>query len=112
MKKDLIFAPIMLLAGAALFLLKFTGMPVHIAVSVAGILILVAYTVLTKQAWKHPVLEIIVRAFYGVALISGIVMMRLHGIVVLSVVHKACAALFVVLFAALLVYKLVSAKKH
>ena len=47
MKKDLIFAPIMLLVGVALFLLRFTGMPVHIAISVVGVLVLAAYTVLS-----------------------------------------------------------------
>ena len=53
MKKDLIFAPILLIIGAALCLLKFTGMPVHIAVSVVGALVLVAYTVLTKRGCKN-----------------------------------------------------------
>ena len=72
-KKDLIFAPIMLLIGVLLFLLRATGMTAHIAISVVGILVLIAYTVLTKKDWKIPALEIIMRAFYGVALITGIV---------------------------------------
>ena len=67
MKKDLIFAPIMLLVGAALFFLRFTGMPAHIAISVVGVLILAVYTALTKKEWKIPVLEIVMRAFYGIA---------------------------------------------
>ena len=40
MKKDLIFAPVLLLAGVSLCLLKLTGMQVHIAISVIAILIL------------------------------------------------------------------------
>ena len=49
MKKDLIFAPAMLAVGILLFLLKATGLTAHIAISVIGVLILVAYAVLTKK---------------------------------------------------------------
>ena len=111
MKKDLIFAPIMFLVGAALFLLRFTGMPAHIAISVVGIFVLAAYTVATKKEWKIPALEIIVRAFYGIALITGIVIMNVHGIVALAVIHKVSAVLFLALIVVLLVTKAVSNKK-
>ena len=102
MKKDLIFAPIMLLVGVALFLLRFTGMPVHIAISVVGVLVLAVYTVLTKKEWKIPALEIIMRAFYGIALISGVVMMNLQGIVAIAIIHKVSAVLFMALIIVLL----------
>ena len=111
MKKDLIFAPIMLVVGVLLFLLRMTGMTAHIAISVVGILLLIAYTVLTKKDWKIPALEIIMRAFYGIALITGIVIMNVHGVAALSIVHKASAALFLVLIVVLLVHKLVKNKK-
>ena len=111
MKKDLIFAPIMLLVGAALFFLRFTGMPAHIAISVVGILVLAVYTALTKKEWKIPALEIIMRAFYGIALITGIVIMNVHGIVALAVIHKVSAVLFLALIVVLLVTKAVSNKK-
>ena len=111
MKKDLIFAPIMLLVGAALFFLRFTGMPAHIAISVVGVLILAVYTALTKKEWKIPALEIVMRAFYGIALISGIVIMNVHGIVALAVIHKVSAVLFLALIVVLLVTKAVSNKK-
>ena len=111
MKKDLIFAPIMLLVGAALFLLRFTGMSAHIAISVVGVLVLVAYTVLTKKEWKIPALEIIMRAFYGIALITGIVIMNVHGIVALAIIHKISAVLFTAFIIALLSYKLANKKK-
>ena len=111
MKKDLIFAPIMLLVGAALFLLRFTGMPAHIAISVVGILVLAAYTVATKKEWKIPALEIIMRAFYGIALITGIVIMNVHGIVALAIIHKVSAVLFLALQIVLLTYKAFSQKK-
>ena len=101
----------MLLLGTALGLLKVTGMAAHIAVSVAGVVVLIAYTVLTRKNWKLPVLEIIMRVFYGIALISGIVIMNVHGIVALSIAHKASAVLFVVALVALFIHTLVTNKK-
>ena len=111
MKKDLIFAPIMLLIGVLLFLLRATGMSAHIVISVIGVLALIAYTVLTKKEWKIHALEILMRAFYGIALITGIVIMNVHGIIALSVIHKVSAALFMALIIVLLTYKAVMNKK-
>ena len=111
MKKDLIFAPIMLVIGVLLFLLKATGLTAHIAVSVVGILVLAVYTVLTKKEWKIPALEIIMRAFYGIALISGIVVMNVEGIVALAIIHKISAVLFMALIIVLLSYKFATNKK-
>ena len=111
MKKDLIFTPVMLLIGGLLFLLRTTGMTAHIVISVVGILVLIAYTVLTKRDWKNPALEIIMRAFYGTALITGIVIMSVPGIAALSIIHKASAVLFMSLIIVLLVHKLATNKK-
>ena len=111
MKKDLIFTPAMLIIGALLFLLRATGITAHIAISVVGILVLVVYAVLTKKDWKIPALEIIMRTFYGIALISGIVIMNVHGIAALSIIHKASAVLFMVLLIVLFVHKMVTSKK-
>lgn len=111
MKKDLIFTPAMLLVGVLLFLLKATGMPVHIAVSVVGVLVLIVYAVLTKKEWKIPALEIIMRVFYGVALITGIVIMNVRGIVALSIIHKISAVLFMALIIVLFVHKIATNKK-
>ena len=111
MKKDIIFAPILLAVGIALFLLNFTGMPVHIAVSVVGIAVLVAYTILAKKEWKIPALEIIMRAFYGVALITGIVVMNVQGLIAVAIIHKVSATLFVASLVVLFVHKLITSKK-
>ena len=111
MKKDFIFAPIMLIIGVLLFLLRATGMTAHIAISVIGVLLLIAYTVLTKKDWKTPALEIIMRAFYGIALITGIVIMNIHGIVALAIIHKASAVLFMALIIVLLTHKVATNKK-
>ena len=110
MKKDFIFAPILLVIAVALFLLKVTGIGAHIAVSVAGIAGLVAYSVLTKKEWKLPALEIVMRAFYGIALVTGVVIMNVHGVVALAIVHKASAALFAVLLVVLSLSKIFAKK--
>ena len=65
------FVPVMLVIGILLFLVRATGMTSYIAISVVGILALVAYTAATKKAWKVPTLEIIMRAFYGISLITA-----------------------------------------
>ena len=111
MKKDFIFAPAMLLIGALLFLLRATGMTAHIVISVIGVLVLIAYAVLTKKDWKIPALEIIMRVFYGIALITGIVIKNVGGIAVLPIIHKASAALFAVLLIVLFIHKVATNKK-
>ena len=111
MKKDLVFAPIMLLIGVLLFLLRATGMTAHIVISVIGVLALIAYTALTKKEWKIPTLEILMRAFYGVALITGIVIMNVHGIAALTIIHKVSAVLFMALIIVLLIHKAAMNKK-
>lgn len=110
MKKDLIFAPALLLVGVALGLLTFTGMNAHIALSIVGVLVLAAYTVLTRKEWKILPLEIAMRALYGLALISGI-LLKIRYVATVGMAHKVFAALFVVALIALLVQKLITAKK-
>ena len=111
MKKDLIFSPAMLIIGALLFLLRATGMTAHIAISVIGVVVLIVYAVLTKKEWKIPALEVIMRAFYGIALITGVVIMNVHGIVALAIVHKVSAVLFMALIIVLFTHKAVTNKK-
>ena len=110
MKKDLIFAPIMLVIGILLFLLRATGMTAHIIISLLGVVTLVVYAFATKKEWKLPALEVLMRVFYGIALITGIVMMKIHGIAALGIVHKAGAALFAISLVVLFVHKLVTQK--
>ena len=105
MKKDLIFSIPMIIIGALLFLLQMTGMTAHIILSVIGLAVLVAYAIATKKEWKLPVLEILMRVLYGVALISGVVIMNVHGIIALSVIHKVSAVLFFALLIVLLSHK-------
>ena len=112
MKKDLIFAPLMLLVGIALFLLTMTGKTAHIVISIIGILVLAVYTSATKKQWKIPALEILMRAFYGIALITGIVLINVAGNAALAWAHKISAALFVALLVVLFVHKLIVKQKN
>ena len=111
MKKDLIFAPLLLVVGVLLCLLKATGMTAHIAISVAGLVILVVYSVLTKKEWKIHALEIGVRVLYGIALITGIIL-KIKYIAFLGIAHKIFAILFVVALIVLFILKLIAKKKN
>ena len=110
MKKDFIFAPILLVVGILLCLLKATGMTVHIIVSVVGVVALVLYTVATKKEWKIVPLEICMRVSYGIALISGVVI-KISYVLALAIIHKIFALLFVVALVVLFVYKLIKNRK-
>lgn len=110
MKKNAIFSALLLIVGILLFLLKATGMAAHIAISVVGLVLLVVYTVLTKKEWKKPAPEILMRVFYGIALITGVIVMNLEGAAALAVIHKLCAALFVIMLVVLFVLKARKAK--
>ena len=109
MKKDFIFAPILLVVGVLLGLLKVTGMTAHIVISVVGIIALVAYTVLTKKSWKIPALEIGMRASYGIALISGIVL-KIKYIAIMGMFHKIFAGLFVIALVVVFIHKIIARK--
>lgn len=111
MKKDLIFAPILLVIGVLLGLLKITGMTAHIILSVVGIVVLAVYTVISKKNWKTPALEMGMRASYGIALITGIIL-KIKYIAVLGVIHKIFAILFVIMLAILFIQKLITKKTN
>ena len=97
MKKNILFLIPMVIIAVLLFLLKETGMKAHIALSVIGLVILVIYALATKKSWKSPVFEILQRVFYAIALITGAVIMNVHGIAIINIIHKASATLFALL---------------
>ncbi len=107
MKNNLLFVIPMILVAVLLFMLRATGMKVHIAVSVVGLLILASYTIATKKEWRNPVLEILQRGFYAIALITGVVLMNVHGVAVVSIVHKISAVLFAILLVVCEIQKVV-----
>ena len=105
MKKKLLFLTPMVIIAVLLFMLRATGMKVHIAVSVIGLVLLIAYTIAIKKEWKKPALEILQRVCYGIALITGALLMNVHGIAAVSVIHKISAVLFAVLWIGVEVHK-------
>ena len=96
MKKDAVFSALILIVGVLLFLLKATSLTALIALSVIGLVLLVVYDVMAKKGWKKPALEILMCVFYAIALISGVVIMNVEGVVFLVIAHKVCVVLFVV----------------
>ena len=111
MKKDLLFGSLLVISGMLLGILKYTGMTAHIIISVVGALLLIAYTVLTIKKWKIKPLEIVLRASYGVALITGIIFKAGVYNAPLSITHKVTACLFFVLLVVTLVHKILLNKK-
>ena len=110
MKKDLVFTPILFVIGVFLFLFRVTDLTAHIVISVVGVAVLVAYTVLAKKEWKLPALEIVMRACYGIALLSGVII-NISYVTALAILHKLFAVLFVVALIVLLTHKLATGKK-
>lgn len=106
MNKNRIFLISMVLVSALLFLLRMTGLTAHIAVSVLGLAVMIPLTVMTRKEWKIPALEVIMRVMYFVAIVTGGVLMKVHGVAALGIVHKIAAALFVVLLMVLYIPKM------
>ena len=107
MKKNVLFLIPMVVVAVLLFMLRETGMKAHIAVSVIGLLILVAYALATKNEWKCPAFEITERVFYAVALITGAILMNIHGVEIISIIHKLSATLFVLMLIVTEIHKIV-----
>ena len=105
MNKNRIFLLSMAVVSVMLFLLRMTGLAVHIGVSIAGLVVMIPLTLQTRKEWKIPALEVIMRAMYLVAIVTGGILMKVYGVAALGVVHKISAALFVVLLLVLYIPK-------
>ena len=97
MNKNRIFLISMLVVSALLVMLRMTGLPAHIAVSVVGLAIMIPLSLATRNEWKIPALEVIMRVMYFVAIVTGGVLMKVQGVAALGIVHKIGAAVFMVL---------------
>ena len=112
MKKASLICSIVILIGAVgLVLFKVTGLTPHIIISVITLVAMLACMIVEKKNWKIPVVEVLYRVFYLIALISGFVVSSGSAAVAISVVHKIAAALFAVLFIVSSVIALKSDKK-
>ena len=107
MTKNRFFLIAMVAVSVLLALLSRTGMPVHIGVSLAGLAVMIPITVMTRKDWKIPALEVIMRVMYLVAIVTGGVLMKVHGVAALGIAHKVAAGLFMVLLLVLYIPKLI-----
>ena len=105
MNKNRILLISMVLVSVLLFMLRMTGLTAHIIVSVAGLAIMIPLTLATRKEWKILALEVIMRVMYFVAIVTGGILMKVHGVAALGMVHKISAALFVVLLLVLYIPK-------
>ena len=105
MNKNRFFLVSMIAVSALLFLLRMTGLAVHVAVSVLGLAVMIPITLQTRKEWKIPALEVVMRVMYLVAVITGGALMKVYGVAALGIVHKIAAALFVVLLLILYIPK-------
>ena len=105
MNKNRIFLLSMAVVSVMLFLLRMTGLAAHIGVSIVGLAVMIPLTLQTRKEWKIPALEVIMRAMYLVAIVTGGILMKVYGVAALGMVHKISAALFVVLLLVLYIPK-------
>ena len=103
MNKNRIFLISMVIVSILLFLLRVTGMTVHIIVSVVGLAVMIPLTIQTRKEWKIPALEIVMRVLYFAAIITGGIIKG--GVAAIPVPHIICAVLFVVLLLVLYIPK-------
>ncbi len=108
MNKNRLFMFAMLVVTLLLFALRMTGLTAHIIVSVLGLAVMIPFTLKTRSGWTKPALEVLMSVMYLIAIVTGGMLMKLHGIAALGMIHKIGAAAFVVL---LLVLYIPKAKK-
>ena len=97
MNKNRFFLISMIVVSALLAVLRVTGLTAHIAISVVGLAIMIPISIATRKEWKIPALEVIMRAMYFVAVVTGGALMKIHGVAALGLVHKISAAVFMIL---------------
>ena len=105
MNKNCAFLLAMIVVSVLLALLSVTGLVPHIIVSVVGLAVMIPYTLKTRKEWKIPALEVIMRVMYLVAIVTGGVLMKVHGVAALGIAHKVAAGLFMVLLLVLYIPK-------
>ena len=114
--KTIIYTILMLIISILLFLLKVTGMNIHIILGILGLVTMISYTLLIKKEFKEyskkrKVIEILKRVSFAIALISGFVLKMIGRNVILSNAHKIAALIFVILLLGISIKKIISKKQ-
>ena len=105
MNKNRILPAAMTAVTVLLFALRLTGLLPHIILSVAGLAVMIPITLKTKAEWKIPAPEILMRVLYLIAVVTGGVLMKVHGVAAPGIAHKVSAALFLILLLVLYIPK-------
>lgn len=98
----ILYTIIMLIISVLLFALKFTGMKIHIVLGILACIITIVYTLLIRKeikeySKKSIVIEVAMRVFLAIALITGFLLKPFGTIVFISIIHKASAVVFAIL---------------
>ena len=112
----ILYTIIMLTISVLLFALKFTGMKIHIILGIGACVITIIYTLLIKRKLKEStkkniVIEVLMRVFLALALITGFLLKPFGGIVVISIIHKISAIVFVILLSLINIKKIFSQQR-
>lgn len=111
MKKLDLFSFIAIIAATAgLALLRYTGIVAHVVISAIALIVMVVCAVVGKKDWKTPELEIAYRAFFLIALVTGIVMAASGKAGAIAIAHKTAWGIFAASFIVNFVFKLAKKK--
>ena len=105
MNKKRFFLISMILISLMLLLEGMTGTTAHIIIALWGLVIMIVFTVKTKNEWTNASMEFLMRLAYLSELLTGIALMRVPEAGKLDMLHKSCAALFIILLLALYIPK-------
>lgn len=105
----------MLVMSGLLFALRFTGMGIHIGLGIGVCVITIIYTLLIRNKLKEYskksiAVEVAMRVFLAIALITGFLLKPLGAFAVTSIIHKLSAVVFVILFLVINIKKMFNKK--
>ena len=116
MLKTILYTVFMVIISVLLFLLKITGMKMHIVLGILALIITIVYTLLIKKdlkelSKKNIVMEILMRVCFAVALITGFLLKPFGTFLIISIIHKFAAIIFVVMLLVINIRKIFIDKK-
>ena len=116
MKKTILYFICMIIISSLLFLLKITGMKLHIVLGILALLITIVYTLLIRKEFKEYskksiIMEILMRVSLAIALVTGFLLKPLGTVVIISIIHKISAVTFAIILLVINIKKILFDKK-
>ena len=116
MIKTILYTIFMIIILILLFLLKVTGMKLHIVFGILALIITITYTLLIRKnlkeySKKSIIMEILMRICLAIALITGFLFKPFGTVFVISIIHKIAAIVFTILLLAININKIFIKKK-